>query len=43
VWDDKNAGIENLTAIRLRERSHSRVEAALADLSVDLLPQRADV
>src|SRR5262249_17623747 len=43
VWNHQYTGIESLAAIRLRERSHPRAEAALANLCVDSVSQRQDV
>src|SRR5512147_203541 len=46
AWEESDARnhqhtrIESLAAVRLRKRSHSLVEAALADLGVDSLPKR---
>src|SRR5262249_9135991 len=43
VRNHQHTRIESFAAIRLGERSHPRVEAALADLPVDSIPQRAEV
>src|SRR5262249_43253671 len=43
VRNHQHTRIESFAAIRLSECSHSRVEAALADLRVDSIPQRGEV
>src|SRR5215467_5447322 len=43
VRNHQHTRIESFAAIRLGERSHPRVETALADLGVDSIPQRAEM
>src|SRR5262245_8435488 len=43
VRNQQHAGVQRVAAVRLREGSDARIEAALADLGMDALAERVDV